>query len=164
MPRRVRLADWQRLRDLRLRALADTPQAFAETLKEAQQLSDDEWKERVAPSKERASFVEEADDRSLIGMAFGFFDASEEVVYLGGMFVDPARRGAGVGRRLVEAVESWARERGTQRIELEVNPEMTPALRLYENCGYQPTGNMRQLPSHPSSTAIEMAKPITPSR
>ena len=70
MPRRVRLADWQRLRDLRLRALADTPQAFAETLKEAQQLSDDEWKKRVAPSKESASFVEEADDRSLIGMAF----------------------------------------------------------------------------------------------
>jgi GNAT superfamily N-acetyltransferase len=164
MPRRVRLADWQRLRDLRLRALADTPQAFAETLKEAQQLSDDEWKKRVAPSKESASFVEEADDRSLIGMAFGVCDASEEVVYLGGMFVDPARRGTGVGRRLVEAVESWARERGAQRIELEVNPEITPALRLYESCGYQPTGNMRQLPSHPSATAVEMAKPITPSR
>ena len=82
----------ERIRDLRLRALGDIPEAFAETLKEAQQLTDDEWKERVASSEERASFVEEADDGGLIGMVFGVFDASQNAAYLGGICGPPPLR------------------------------------------------------------------------
>jgi aminoglycoside 6'-N-acetyltransferase I len=34
------------------------------------------------------------------------------VAFLEGWYVDPDYRGARVGRRLVEAVEAWAREQG----------------------------------------------------
>jgi len=38
------------------------------------------------------------------------------VAFLEGWYVDLDCRGAGVGRRLVEAVEAWARERGLQEL------------------------------------------------
>jgi GNAT superfamily N-acetyltransferase len=94
-------------------------------------------------------------------MVFGFHDPSKDVAYLGGMFVDGQYRRKGIGRRLVEAVESWARLRGARSLELEVNPETAAAVALYEHCGYQRTGNRRPLTSR--RTAIEMAKNLATS-
>ncbi|TML85513.1 MAG: GNAT family N-acetyltransferase [Actinobacteria bacterium] len=104
--------------------------------------------------------VEDGPNGGLGGMASGFYDAGTNVAYLAGMFVEPAYRGAGVGRRLVEGVEAWARELGAMRMELEVNPELNAAVRLYECCGYERTGRSRVVPPQPSATAIEMSKTL----
>jgi GNAT superfamily N-acetyltransferase len=152
--------EWEGLRDLRLRALADTPEAFGTTLAEASLRTDEEWKERYASRAEQATFVEEDEDGRLVGMASGFRESSEEVVYLVGMFVSPESRGHGLGRRLLEAVERWARDVGATRVELEVNPAVGAAARLYERRGYRPTGKTRPLPSFPDVTAVELAKEL----
>lgn len=54
------------------------------------------------------------------------------------MYVDPSLRGAGVGRRLVEALEAEARRLGAERLVLETGTRQTAALALYARCGFEP--------------------------
>ena len=53
--RGVEEADWPRWRDLRLRMLADTPLAFAETLENARRHGEGEWRSRVRRALEPGS-------------------------------------------------------------------------------------------------------------
>lgn len=94
-------------------------------------------------------------------MAEGFVHPDDPgVVVLGAMFVDPGHRGPGVARRLVEAIELWAAANGASTVVLDVNPAMNPARRLYEQCGYAPTGKSSPLPTARNSVAIEMTKQL----
>jgi GNAT superfamily N-acetyltransferase len=161
MPRLAQAADWRALRALRLRALADAPEAFEMTLTQAEQSTDEEWRRRVAEGDERVTFVEEDEDGNFVGMAVGLFDPATRVAHLVGMFVEPLKRRAGLGRGLVEAVESWARQVDATRIELEVNPDLVPAVRLYERCCFERSGRSRVLSPRPAVTVIEMSKTLT---
>ena len=162
MPRLAQISDWTEVRDLRMRALAEAPEAFAQSLADAVLLTDEQWKERLEPTHERAWFVEETPSGEFVGTAVGFLDPDARLAYLGGMWVAPEHRRLGIGRTLIEHVEFWARERGATRIELEVNAATLAAVRLYESCGYESTGGTRPLPSDPSATVIELAKTIIP--
>ncbi|MFT3775730.1 MAG: GNAT family N-acetyltransferase [Minicystis sp.] len=53
------------------------------------------------------------------------------------MYVDPALRGTGIGRRLVEALEDEARRLGATRIVLETGTRQDAALALYARCGFE---------------------------
>jgi RimJ/RimL family protein N-acetyltransferase len=61
-----------------------------------------------------------------------------------GMGLLPEVRGHGVGARLVRAAVDAARERGIERIELEVFASNTRALQLYERLGFEREGVKRQ--------------------
>ena len=53
------------------------------------------------------------------------------------LFVEPAARGAGLGRAMTEFAMAYARdERGARRMELDVNEANTAALELYESLGF----------------------------
>ena len=52
------------------------------------------------------------------------------------MFVAPAVRGRGVGRRILAAVEESARAAGCARMILEMGDQQPEAIALYESCGY----------------------------
>jgi GNAT superfamily N-acetyltransferase len=54
------------------------------------------------------------------------------------VYVRPAARGTGLGRRLVERVLRDAREAGYARICLDVLPEFEAAQRLYADLGFKP--------------------------
>jgi putative acetyltransferase len=54
------------------------------------------------------------------------------------VYVRPAARGKGLGRRLVEAVLSEAKLAGYSRLCLDVLPEFTAAQELYESLGFVP--------------------------
>jgi len=160
MPRLAQAEEWRAVRDLRLEALSNAPEAFEVTLAQAEHSTDEEWRQQVVPRDERVTFVEENEDGDLVGMAVGLFDPAARIAYLVGMFVEPASRGSGLGRGLMEAVESWAREVDAIRVALEVNPDLVPAVRLYEGCGYERTGHSRALSSRPDVRAIEMSKTL----
>jgi GNAT superfamily N-acetyltransferase len=53
------------------------------------------------------------------------------------MYVVPAHRGTGVARRLLEALEQLARERGFGTVRLDTHDALTEANRLYEGAGYR---------------------------
>ncbi|MFW6691663.1 GNAT family N-acetyltransferase [Streptomyces sp. MAR4 CNX-425] len=55
------------------------------------------------------------------------------------MYVDPAGRGAGLGRGLLVAVEEAARRLGATRIVCETNTGLTEARALYTRYGYEET-------------------------
>jgi GNAT superfamily N-acetyltransferase len=133
MIREVTQDDWQLLRDVRLRALADAPFAFLTTLEEASAWPALEWQERARPADDRVTFVAEGDGR-FDGMVGAFVD--EGVVFLVSLWVDPGRRGVGLAAQLVERVVDWARSRRSPRVYLAVEPDNDRAARLYERCGF----------------------------
>ncbi len=51
--------------------------------------------------------------------------------------VDPARRGGGVGRRMMREAERWLLERGAVKINLMVRHGNAAALGFYERLGYE---------------------------
>ena len=54
------------------------------------------------------------------------------------MYMSPAMRGKGLGRRLVAALEAEARALGAKRLVLETGIRQTAALALYRATGFQP--------------------------
>ncbi len=55
------------------------------------------------------------------------------------MVVAEAARGRGVGRRLIQALEAWARARGATRLQLLADRDNLGALRFYERMGWRAT-------------------------
>ena len=53
------------------------------------------------------------------------------------MMVDPARRGRGIGERLLQALEASLVEQGVTLALLETGRDQAEAVRLYERCGYK---------------------------
>jgi ribosomal protein S18 acetylase RimI-like enzyme len=51
--------------------------------------------------------------------------------------VDESRQGLGIGRALLEAAIAEFRRRDGQRMFLETNSKLIPALRLYESLGFE---------------------------
>ena len=62
---------------------------------------------------------------------------SEEEFEVAKMAVTPAFQGAGIGRKLLEAVIQAGRTAGARRLYLETNHTLTPAIRLYESVGFK---------------------------
>ncbi len=137
---RVRADEWEALRDLRLRALADAPDAFRATIAEARERPEEWWREWArdsAESDERAMFVARLDGRP-VGLAGVYHD--EGVWNIVAMWVAPEARLAGAGRALLDATVAFARENGGEVIELDVTDGNAAARRLYESCGFVETG------------------------
>jgi GNAT superfamily N-acetyltransferase len=53
------------------------------------------------------------------------------------MWIDPAARGRGLGRRLLGALEDAARDLGYERVRLDTHEVLEEAIRLYEAEGYR---------------------------
>jgi GNAT superfamily N-acetyltransferase len=57
--------------------------------------------------------------------------------WLDEVYVEPSRRGAGIGRKLVEAAMQVARDSGCIALDLEVDAGHDAAERLYERMGFR---------------------------
>jgi GNAT superfamily N-acetyltransferase len=53
--------------------------------------------------------------------------------------VDLQHRGQGIGRKLMESIEEWARSRGATRLQLLADRTNFPALDFYDKIGWRPT-------------------------
>jgi ribosomal protein S18 acetylase RimI-like enzyme len=69
--------------------------------------------------------------------------ASDHVVMIQGLAVDPARQRQGVGRALMDAAATEARARGARRLRLRVLAHNESARRLYDKSGYVVEGVLR---------------------
>jgi GNAT superfamily N-acetyltransferase len=70
------------------------------------------------------------------------------------MWVDPAHRRQGIGKTLLHAVISWAREERFDRLRLWAPAMAVGALALYREAGFNVTGHNRTLPD----TAVEVVE------
>jgi GNAT superfamily N-acetyltransferase len=71
---------------------------------------------------------------------FPSLHAAADVAWITSLVVSEDGRGQGVGRRLVEAVESWARARGAVRLSVSSGLARAGAHAFYERLGYAPSG------------------------
>jgi ribosomal protein S18 acetylase RimI-like enzyme len=146
--RRVEVDDWQRLRDIRLRALTTDPKACLETAANARTFPDELWRERARPSDSNITFVHELDG-AFDGMVSAFVADDPETAYLVGMWVAPELRGSGVASGLVECIIEWSRTQRRSRIVLSVEGDNGRAARLYEKCGFVELDEPPRLPYEP---------------
>ena len=127
---------WQRVRAIRIRALRDTPDAFATTIERSLQTTEATWRSRLA-SEENVTFLANANG-SDIGMAVGAPYDGDAGLYA--MWVAPEARGCGTGNALVNAVVNWATQKGYKKILLDVGDTNAAAIALYERNGFEATG------------------------
>jgi GNAT superfamily N-acetyltransferase len=157
--RAIRTGEGPRLRELRLRAMADAPGAFGSTPEHEEQLSDDHWSALADGGDENGVYVA-IDDEAWIGMAAGrWFERERGIVQLWGMWVEPDRRGERIGERLVGSVRGWATTHGARFMRLGVM-DASPAIPFYERLGFVLTGEIKPLTRDPSVLAVYMARPV----
>lgn len=136
--------DGPRLREVRLRALRDAPEAFGSTLEETIARPPEVWDTQVKSMPTWVA-VEEADD---VGMVRCAADANRpDALLLLSLWVAPRVRGRGVGDALVEAVVAHARDAGARRVGLDVAEGNAHAIALYRRCGFAPTGETGSAPA-----------------
>jgi GNAT superfamily N-acetyltransferase len=152
--RATTLDDWQAMREIRLQALRDAPDAFASNYAREAGFERDEWHRRAARD---GSFLAFLDQGELAGLAGGF-EEEPGVAELVSMFVRPQARGHGVGEALVDAVAAWATSRNAASVHLWVTETNKPAIRLYERCGFTATSECQPLPSNPALGELGMTR------
>jgi len=152
--------EWALFRELRLRALAESPDSFARRFSDEQAQPDAHWirlTESVTIPGGQVMLVAEEDGRP-VGLAFGIFDKERpKIGHIGGMWVDPLTRGQGAGRALLDSAIAWGRSRALDRLELWVTEGNVAATRMYERAGFTDTGRRDTLASNAALTIIQMA-------
>ena len=140
--------EWPLYRDLRLRALRDSPDAYGSILDLEAALSDEEWTERLGRGVHSASelpIMAECDGTPC-GLAWvRLDDNAPDAAHLYQMWVAADQRRQGVGRALVDAAAAWARVMGARQLELDVTSNNEAAIRLYEGAGFVTYGERRAL-------------------
>lgn len=159
--RRVAPNEWREYRAIRLAALAEAPDAFGSSLADEQRFPDGRWRERAAGGSQHVIFVALDDDERWVGLAGSYSpgDAPADTELVS-MWVDPAVRGAGAGKDLVEAVADWAADRGFTTIGLWVTESNAAAIRLYQRCGFADNGERQPLPSNPALQEVRMLRKL----
>ncbi|HTO09835.1 MAG TPA: GNAT family N-acetyltransferase [Myxococcota bacterium] len=143
--RKLREDEWRLLRELRLRALRDSPDSFSPLAEEVAREDDAYWQRgaRAFGTGEHAAlFVAERDGRA-VGLVSA--TAAAGTGYIGAMWLDPGARGAGLGRALLEAACSALRARGCARLVLSVTETNQRAIALYQSAGFALTGDSKPL-------------------
>jgi GNAT superfamily N-acetyltransferase/predicted nucleotidyltransferase len=149
---------WQQLRDLRLQALSDAPDAFWATWADESRYGVAEW---TRFTRSVAWFVAVQGDRhvGLVG-AVRRDDGVEEHEVIG-MWVDPAARRRGVAGLLLDEVARWAGARGAAALTLWVTPGNDEARRFYLRRGFTLTGEDAPLPGGRPGREVRMRRPFS---
>ena len=153
--------DWRRLREIRLRALADSPDAFGSTLEHERAFAEDRWLDWIRGWEGATNHVVAAvRQERWVGLAVGSATEGEDVAHVYAMWVEPEARGRGIGRALVEAVVAWALERGARAAELGVTEGNAAAEALYRATGFEDTGVVEPLREGSPLTLRVLRRPL----
>ncbi|GGF24361.1 GNAT family N-acetyltransferase [Williamsia phyllosphaerae] len=156
---RLGVDDWERYRDLRIAGLADTPEAFGETIDHARSCTEIQWRQRLSRMQggHALGVVAVADDGTWTATMRGAITGDDAWLY--GVYVVPASRGGGVAQGLLATMSNWA-TRHADRMLLHVATSNARARRFYERNGFVLTGGSVTNPAHPHLTELEMARSL----
>lgn len=151
--------EWPRYRDLRLRALLESPDAFGSTHALESARPDDLWAARIADAavspRDLALFAEV--NGAPCGLAWcKIFEAEPGVAHLFQMWVAPECRGQGLGGQLLKQAIAWAPSAGAHTLRLGVTVADSPAVRLYRAHGFAPVGPLEPLREGSALVAMTM--------
>ncbi len=146
--RKLSAEDFEKFRDLRIKALTDDPTAFAEYYEKYDDETDAKWRKYLEASVEekKSIMLFALDGDKAVGMVGAVFDDNPKVMHVAklfGVFVDSAYRGQGVGKMLLESVLDKVVDRGgILKIVLDVNPAQQEAVGLYHKFGFKTVGKL----------------------
>lgn len=131
--------DWKILREVRLRALKDSPTAYISTYEEVASWTEADWRRRLTT----AVWVVIRGERDIIAVASSLRDGPVNERYLESVWVEPGHRRSGALRAILRylaelepEVEDWF---------LWVLDGNAEARAVYERLGFEPTGKSQPL-------------------
>ena len=150
-------------KEIRLRALLDTPSAFGSTYARESELSDAEWTSRALRwNGERGIGFLAIDDGIGCGIVGSMLDDDDATrATLVSMWTAPTHRRRGIARRLVGEVVAWARTHRVAAIHLMVTSNNGAAVSCYEQLGFSCTGRTEPYPNDASLVEWEMLRRLT---
>jgi GNAT superfamily N-acetyltransferase len=161
--RAVAVGDAPQLRELRLRALTESPDAFAGTAEEEARLPASHWRELAHQSgvADHLAIYVAIDGARWLAMGAGrWYDRDRGIAQLWGMWVDPAARGLGLGERLVQDVRGWAARQDARFLRLGVATRPGDATPFYERLGFVRTGETARMRRDPTRPAHYLIRPV----
>jgi ribosomal protein S18 acetylase RimI-like enzyme len=150
-------------KDVRLRALQESPTAFSSTYARESLLPDEEWQRRAARwgGDENDAMFMAFEGGTVCGIVGSYVEPEQrERAQVVSMWVDPAYRRAGAGKKLIDAVAAWNRSRGMRELALMVTCVNTGAIAFYEGLGFLKTGVTAEYPNDRAIIEYEMMLPL----
>jgi len=157
--RRFTAREWPAYRALRLRSLADAPNAFGSSLALEEAWDHALWMARLMAAEvsgRDCPLVAESSgpDGAMLGLLWAKCDAADAgIVNLFQMWVAPEARGRGAASALVDEAVTWARTIDAHLVRLGVVVDNQDAIRLYERKGFRNEGE--PAPIRPGSPLLE---------
>ncbi|MEA2551764.1 MAG: hypothetical protein QOE25_1533 [Actinomycetota bacterium] len=163
--RRATLADDRLVRNLRLRALADSPDAFGATLEHESGTPDEVWLALVRGDGWGGTsvvFIAEDEGGAPAGLTIGvrYADEPGEAAHLYSMWVDAALRRRGHAVALVEAIADWAAGAGARVLRVAATETNPAAVQLYRGLGFVPTGESAPLRAGSELSCLAMERAL----
>jgi ribosomal protein S18 acetylase RimI-like enzyme len=152
--RRAHPDDWATVRDVRLAALADAPDAFASTLAGEAGQPEAEWRARIGALPWFLGFRDGEPAGLIAALPPQPGPDQDPAWHLVSMWVSPDARGAGLADLLVGAVTEHVRQAGAARLTLWVTVGNDRARAFYRRMGFTPTGR-RQLYPRPGAADLD---------
>jgi len=131
--------DWETWRDVRLRSLLDSPDAFGSTYEREAAYDEAAWRQWV----ERANAVVAFEDGEPVACGGILVTDAQEALVIA-MWVVPTHRGRGLSKAILDAVVGWARERDLPVV-IGHNRANPVARAAYLSYGFVPTGESEPL-------------------
>lgn len=155
---RITPAAFEIYREIRLRALQESPTAFGSLYSAEVTVHDAEWKRRAERCcAERHIGLLAMDAKLACGIVRATPDTEHpQIVWLESMWVSPESRRKGLGRLLVNKILTWAGQNEMHAVKLSVTENNRPALGLYTSLGFVATGRTEPFPHDPRLTELEM--------
>jgi GNAT superfamily N-acetyltransferase len=140
--------DWETLRDVRLRALAEDAAAFGSSIDRERSFKESHWRMRLRASPWFVAVVRDGVAGLVCVISEPGAPAHER--HLVAMWVASEHRGVGVGDGLLAAAERWAVDDGATLVSLWLLDGNVAGERLYRRAEYVPSGVRIPMPRDPS--------------
>lgn len=149
---------WAELREVRLRALAESPQSFLSTHADQVTWPDERWQAETR----RGDWLVKLDQGDSVGLlgATGEYDIPESERYLSYLWVAPTHRHRGIGEHLVRTMLTRLQAAGVPRVWLWVIDGNPVAARLYQRLGFASTGDHQPLKDGSGREERRMSLPL----
>ena len=133
-------SEWPLYRDVRVRALAESPDAFTATLADEADREDQFWRDRMTRSYR---LLAERGSASQGIVSLGPYEQDPSAAEVFGLYVVPDARGTGVAWRLVEAAAALATQKGYPQLYYWVGTDNARAIGFAKNFGFRTTSYRR---------------------
>jgi len=133
-------SEWALYRDVRLQALAESPDSFTATLADEADRDEQFWRDRLTRSYR---LLAERGELAQGIVSLGPYEEEPSAAEVFGLYVVPDARGTGVSWRLVEAAAALATQQAYRQLFYWVGTDNARAVGFAKNFGFRMTGYRR---------------------